>query len=366
MVFNSPEYEARRARPFVPPKFTLSQIHNAVPKHLLQKNALLSLGLFGLLPLPMMPWQASTLQGFLWVSYWWWQGLVFTSFFCIAHELGHESLFYSQYANNFFGLILDTFILVPFFAWKASHNSHHRTVGSIERDNNYVPPDRKEFTKLPPKERATTADYAEVLDETPIMSLVRLFIMQGFGWWLYLGVNAMGGRAYPPGTNHFSPYSALFTERQRRGIIISDIALSVMASILIYFGRLYGLKAFLAFYFVPYVLCNHWIVMCTYLHHSDPTLPHYRQNSWSFLRGAAATVDRPILGWMGRFFFHNVSHDHVAHHFFSQAPFYNQPQITEAIKAILKEDYNYDTTNSFYALYRSFTELALKFDLVSN
>lgn len=54
-------------------------------------------------------------------------------------------------------------------------------------------------------------------------------------------------------------------------------------------------------------------VMFTYLHHSDPTIPHYRKGQWSFLRGAAATVDRPLLGWMGRFFLHNISHDHVAH-----------------------------------------------------
>lgn len=46
--------------------------------------------------------------------------------------------------------------------------------------------------------------------------------------------------------------------------------------------------------------------MCTFLHHSDPTIPHYRKEEWSFLRGATATVDRPILGWIGRFFFHNV------------------------------------------------------------
>lgn len=55
------------------------------------------------------------------------------------------------------------------------------------------------------------------------------------------------------------------------------------------------------------------LVMFTFLHHSDPTIPHYRKPAWSFLRGAAATVDRPLLGWMGRFFFHNISHDHVAH-----------------------------------------------------
>ncbi|KAG6833965.1 hypothetical protein H0H93_012911, partial [Arthromyces matolae] len=34
----------------------------------------------------------------------------------------------------------------------------------------------------------------------------------------------------------------------------------------------------------------------------------------------------------------------------------NGPQITKAIKTVLKEDYNYDSTPTWYALYRSFTE----------
>lgn len=53
--------------------------------------------------------------------------------------------------------------------------------------------------------------------------------------------------------------------------------------------------------------------MLTYLHHSDPSIPHYRRKEWSFLRGALSTVDRPLLGWIGQFFFHNVSHDHVSY-----------------------------------------------------
>lgn len=60
--------------------------------------------------------------------------------------------------------------------------------------------------------------------------------------------------------------------------------------------------------------------MFTYLHHSDPTIAHYRKGEWTFLRGALATVDRPLLGWAGRFFFHNISHDHVAHRAFPSIP----------------------------------------------
>jgi len=380
MFSNSSQYEARLRKPFTPPNITMKQIHDAVPKHLFKRDAVRSsayivrdiclctlffvcatyigpaarTGLWGLVPVS-AAWQVQTLKAFLWLSYWWWQGLVFTSFFCIAHELGHHALYDSWYANNILGFLIHSFILVPFFAWKAGHNAHHKAVGCLERDENYVPYVRSDF-KLPPQERARRADYAEVFDDTPIMTLARLLVMQACGWWLYLGSNAMGNKMYPEGTNLLSPYSPIFKKEQRVGILISDISLVVMSSILLHFTSIYGWKALVSYYFIPYMLCNHWIVMCTFLHHSDPTLPHYRKEEWTYLRGAIATVDRPVLGWIGRFFFHNVSHDHIAHHLFSHAPFYNQPQITDAVRSVLMEDYNYDPTNCFYALYRSFTE----------
>ncbi len=57
----------------------------------------------------------------------------------------------------------------PFFPQKA--------VNSIERDENYVPHLRSDY-KLPPEQRATTADYAEVFEETPLFTAVRMFVMQ--------------------------------------------------------------------------------------------------------------------------------------------------------------------------------------------
>lgn len=93
------------------------------------------------------------------------------------------------------------------------------------------------------------------------------------------------------------------------------------------------------FYGIPWLCVTHWFIMITYLHHTAPDLPHYRaageprQSSeaifyvtdscyteWSFSRGAAATVDRPFLGWQGRFFLHDVAHFHVIHHFFPKMP----------------------------------------------
>lgn len=130
MFSNSPEYEARFVpstvfvkparspsslhfrrlrRPFVPPRVTLKEIHDAVPKELLRKDPLRSAayisravalavtlfslafnitnlsttGFFGLVPVH-SAWQVRLLQGALWTFYWLWQGFVFTSFFCLG------------------------------------------------------------------------------------------------------------------------------------------------------------------------------------------------------------------------------------------------------------------------------------------
>jgi len=225
----------------------------------------------------------------------------------------------------------------------------------MERDENYVPQLRSDYG-LPAQENARKADYAEVFEETPIWTLSRVLIMQGLGWWLYLSQNTLGAKIYPAGTNHFNPNSKLFKDHERMSILLSDIGIGCMALTLTHLARQYGWLAVLTYYGVPYLLTNHWIVMFTYLHHSDPTIVHYYASEWTFARGAAATVDRPLLGWMGRFFLHNISHDHVAHHFFVGAPFYNGPKITKHVREVLKEDYNFDSTNTFFALWRSFTQ----------
>lgn len=140
MFSNGPEYEARCAqllysslpvilrchfdcapfadtirrlhRPFTPPTATLKQLHDAVPKHLLRGYPLKSFGYvirdilfcvllfwfaasiptiarsgFGGLVHLTDPWEVNVLTGTLWVTYWWWQGLVFTSFFCIGEVI---------------------------------------------------------------------------------------------------------------------------------------------------------------------------------------------------------------------------------------------------------------------------------------
>jgi omega-6 fatty acid desaturase (delta-12 desaturase) len=46
---------------------------------------------------------------------------------------------------------------------------------------------------------------------------------------------------------------------------------------------------------------NHWLVLITFLQHTDPLLPHYRASEFTFTRGALATLDRSLLGDLGPF-----------------------------------------------------------------
>ncbi|KZT40976.1 hypothetical protein SISSUDRAFT_1113206 [Sistotremastrum suecicum HHB10207 ss-3] len=374
---DSPEYVARKNNKFEPVNVTFKEIHSAVPKEIFVRNSAWGLYywgrdvaqslLFWYLATYIDPFAASpavaaygktaqfAVKWGLWATYWWWQSLTWGGMWCLGHEAGHETLSPHTLVNQFIGFTLHSWILVPFYSWKYSHAIHHKATGHMDKDEIYVPYVRQDF-KLPPEQVATKRDYMEVFEEAPIVALARLIIMQTLGYQLYLTLNTMGSPMYPPGTNHFEPESPIFKKEQRRMVVLSDIGVGAVAAILAYATYKSSLSAFIKYYLVTYFLANHWVVLTTFLQHSDPTLPHYRSGEWNFIRGANATVDRPVLGWIGRFFLHNVSHDHVAHHYFSRVPFYNQPTTTKVLKEVLGDHYNYDSTNCFYALWRSFNE----------
>ncbi|KAF9511437.1 hypothetical protein BS47DRAFT_1318887 [Hydnum rufescens UP504] len=364
---DGPEYKKRLQTDYTFPKATLKDIHAAVPKELRERSTLKGLawaardGLLCYLfyfvathidPLAQAlkasninPWAVFTIKWTLWATYWWFQGLVGGGIFCLGHDAGHGSLSDYKQVNHTVGFIAHTFILTPYYSWRQSHRLHHKSTASMERDENYVPKTRSRLG-MAPESVMRRHDYQEILEETPIWTLFRMIIMQTMGWQLYLTYNTLGNPMYPDGTNHWLPSSALFQQSDRVPVIIGNVGLLLWSAFS---------PAFIKYYFIPYIFTNHWIVMFTYLQHTDPTAPHFRKDTWTFLRGAAATIDRPLMGWMGRFFLHNVSHDHVAHHFFCSVPFWNGPEVSKHVRKVLGEDYNSDSTNSWRALYRSFT-----------
>ncbi|KAJ6581450.1 delta-12 fatty acid desaturase [Mycena capillaripes] len=375
MFVEGAEYLKRRNVPFSPSNLTYKELRAVIPPELYKKSTLRGLlslaqdiatvcalyvlclridAVFELTHKFEIPHPISlALYWSLWATYWVAQSIAMAGCWCLGHEAGHGNISKYGVVNDAVGYFLHTCLLTPYFAWKSSHHTHHKTVGSIERDENYVPPTRSALGVT------TTEQLHEIFEETPLYTLGRMLVMQLLGFQAYLLFNTMGCPRDPPGTNHFSPSSVLFKKKEYNKIVASNLGLILFTSVLARYSWKFGFVALLKHYIVPYLplkLCHHWIVMLTFLHHSDPTIPHYRAGQWTFLRGALATVDRPLLGFIGRMYFHNVSHDHIGHHLFTSIPFYNQPAVTEKLKPVLAEHYNYDSTNTFYALYRSFTQ----------
>lgn len=176
------------------------------------------------------------------------------------------------------------------------------------------------------------------------------------GWPLYLTFNS-GSRPYDGykwfQLNHFNPYSPIFSKRERREIVISDIALGlVVYGITVAcqdFGWMWVAKA----YGIPLVITNFWLVMITLLQHTHPALPHYTDEEWDWLRGALATVDRNY-GVVLNTLHHHIADTHVAHHLFSTMPHYHAQEATDALKKVLGKYYQSDDRFVFSAMWSDY------------
>ncbi|UZJ51235.1 hypothetical protein CBS101457_000555 [Exobasidium rhododendri] len=323
----------------------------------------------------------------LWGIYAFAQGLFFTGIWVIAHECGHQSFSPSKTINNAVGWVLHSALLVPYHSWRISHARHHAGTGHLKRDEVFVPRTRADRGKLPlaPAPHASSASddeddarvnqnllsstpepksdveetwgewLQETLEDAPLYNFIYLLVQQLLGWPLYLIKNASGQLHFPKGTNHFDPNSIIFDARHRSQIIMSDVGIALTLSALAAWGTMSsgGFGEVFRYYGAAYLWCNHWLVMITYLQHTDPTIPHYTADAWTFPRGALCTVDRKWLGPIGPYVLHGIAETHVLHHISSKIPHYNAWEATEALKKRLGEHYQSSEENVFISLWKS-------------
>lgn len=74
-----------------------------------------------------------------------------------------------------------------------------------------------------------------------------------------------------------------------------------------------GVAKVAALYGGPYLVVNAWLVLITWLQHTEVDVPHFDAKNWSFVKGAFHTVDRPY-GRVLDFLHHQIGSTHVAHH----------------------------------------------------
>jgi len=281
-----------------------------------------------------------------------------TGLWVIGHECGHGGFSDSEVVNDSVGFVVHSLLLVPFFSWKISHRRHHSNTGNVDRDEVFVPEVKPDCQSI----RKADSHNDEDGDETSSMSLtravyraIRIFFMLTIGWPLYLMQNSTGNKTYPTGVtvNHFLPSSPIFTTpRERRQVLLSDVGLTAVLSLFGYLIYCYVFGWFVCTYGIPYLIVNLFLVLITFLQHTDISLPHYTGTEWDWLRGALATVDRDygILNVLH----HHIADTHVVHHLFSSMPHYHAEEATEAVKPLLAQYYRSDKTPIVKALWQSF------------
>lgn len=342
-----------------------------------------------LTPVVSAAWQHTLARFSLWSIYAFVQGLVFTGVWVIAHECGHQAFSPSKTINNTVGWFLHSALLVPYHSWRISHARHHAATGHLTRDEVFVPRTRAQKGMLPlqPAESAASTDaqddatverelhsgetktaaadinveetfgewLVETLEDAPLYNFIYILVQQLLGWPLYLLKNSSGQLHFPKGTNHFDPNSIIFDARHRGQVLISDLGIAITLSALAAWANLSsgGWGEVMRYYVAPYLWCNNWLVMITYLQHTDPVLPHYKAESWNFVRGALCTVDRKWLGPIGPYLLHGIAETHVLHHVSSKIPHYHAWEASEALKKRLGQHYHCSDENIFVSLWKS-------------
>ena len=300
---------------------------------------------------------------------WWWlppavlapiyavvMGTVATGLWVLAHECGHGAFGSSRWQNDAVGFVLHSLLFVPYWSWQYSHAKHHKFTNHITLGETWVPstvPHPNPW-KLKHKKKKKSRVAGLFEDVAPVIDMLVTLLV---GWPIYLVTNTAGGRtqtdrATPKDArkwaDHFHSGSQVMPntwkiEASTAGCLCTAAGLAVAA-------WQHGARAVAFWYVGPLLVVNCWLVGYTYLHHTHEDVPHFGADKFTWLRGALATVDRPYP-WVVDHLHHHIGSTHVAHHLCSAVPHYRARAMTEALRPVLGNLYNYDPRPVHVALF---------------
>lgn len=297
---------------------------------------------------------------FGWAAYAFVQGTIMTGPWVVGHECGHGAFSPSQTWNDIVGFIVHQALLVPYFAWQYTHAKHHRRTNHLTDGESHVPTTGAENGLGKNNERESFyAVWHEAMGDG-VFAGFQIWAHLCVGWPLYLMGLASTGKLDVKGEpldgrimDHFRPSSPMFPEKISTKITLSTITTFASLGYLFFVApKEFGFLPVLLWYWNPYFVVNGWLVLYTWLQHTDPSVPQYGEGEWTWVKGALSTIDRPY--GIFDFFHHEIGSTHVAHHLFHEMPHYNAREATAAIKAFLEPKglYNYDPTPFYKAMWR--------------
>lgn len=304
---------------------TLSQIRAVIPEKYMRPDtgrALFSIALgviFYAAALAFGVYIYSRNLWFLFPVFWILAGSAVTSLFILGHDCGHYSLLRSRawmvWLGHFF--LLPAFY--PFFAWKHSHDAHHKHTNLLSRnetiyfDNASIPYTPDEYRELKRKDPITALAYR----------VARIFPPAGA--WMHLLFY------------HFQP--GLYKEEHRKNVYLS-YAFMVAAALLLIAVSLRltgGLWPLVFFWFLPALVFQAWMAVYTFLHHTSEQTPFFSKVDWNPVLGQVrSTINCLFPRWIS--FLHFNIDIHLPHHAAATIPGY---WLRHAGRAIKNSEYGY-------------------------
>ncbi len=298
----------------------------------------------------LIPLQANFIP--LWIIYALISGTTAMGFWVIAHECGHGAFSKNKNLQAIIGYVLHSFLLVPYFSWQRSHAIHHRFTNHVSEGETHVPLviGGNGKTELPGGEKDLAISKKLGKKKYGVMQLIlHLF----FGWPAYLLAGKTGGPSYGT-TNHFwprAPFSnKLWPSIWAKKVWLSDFGILFVLFLLIESIKIYGYASIIAMYFGPLIVVNIWLVLYTWLHHTDSDVPHLAGSDFSYMRGAFLSIDRPY-GRILDLLHHNIGSTHVVHHIAPGIPHYHAKKATSAIRKAFPKIYLFNPTPIHKALW---------------
>jgi len=244
------------------------------------------------------------------------QGTFFWAIFVLGHDCGHGSFSQNSLVNEIFGHLLHTFILVPYHPWRLSHRKHHKNTGHIDNDEIFYPfrvdKANKEQTKIP--------FYIEGI------------FMLGFGWMAYLVVGFNGDL-----NSHFAVKNNVIYKKdhERAQAFRSLVCWWLWLTVTLFWSYQVGLINSVLLYWIPIFVFASWLVLVTFLHHSEGGVTWLSGDKWDYVSGNLVSVDR-TYGAILNHIHHNIE-THVIHHLFPAIPHYNLREADEHLQKVLQD-----------------------------
>ncbi|TVU11397.1 hypothetical protein EJB05_44982, partial [Eragrostis curvula] len=254
--------------------------------------------------LAVIPSLPAPLRLVAWPVYWAAQGCALGGVWVIAHECGHHAFSEHAASTTPWGSRCHTALLVPTSPGSTPSTTpwgsrSTRRCSSLTSPGSTVTgatiPTRVHSTATTcscrgaaPSCRSELHPYARGAAGRPATLALQLLL----GWPLYLSLSCnAAGRPHPRFASHFDPYSPIFSgRRERLQVVPSDAGVLAVLLALCRLAAAHRLGAVARVYGAPLVVVNAWLVLVTYLQHTDPAVPRYAGREWDWLRSPRWTA----------------------------------------------------------------------------